>query len=161
MSSVEALEPLRQMAGATAAAWAKASRWSWVSTGRHLATVNGPSSPTSGSTRPAPTRWTAKRVIAANHASEGESVLPLGVSDSQTAAPNGSSSTDGTGRWTPLGSSSTIRPSSPYEIGVSCHSSPVSALHLLRPNPPYSHPAEATESPFQPHTWSACERHVP
>ena len=47
-----------------------------------------------------------ERVSAANHASDGDRLSPRGVSDSQTAAPNGSSSTQGTGRRVPLGSSS-------------------------------------------------------
>jgi hypothetical protein len=129
MSSVDALEPLRQIAGAVAARWARTSRWSSVRTGRQRAQRNGPSWTTSGTMRAAPTTRTAKPVRRANHASDGDRSPPVGVSDSQTAAPKASSSTAGTVRAPPLGSSSWIRPSSPYEIGESCQPPPPHRRH--------------------------------
>jgi hypothetical protein len=133
MSSVEAIDPLRHTAGATDAACASASRWLASSTGRHRATVNGPSSTTTGVTRCAETNCAANRVSDANQAIDGDSSPPTGVSDSHTDAPNASRRTDGTERRPPDGSSSSMRLSSPYDTGESCQ--PPSPLHRLRPKP--------------------------
>jgi hypothetical protein len=63
-----------------------------------------------------------------------------------------------------------MRPSSPYEIGESCQPPPPPGppgpppprpSHRLRPNPLYSHAAEAGDSPFQPQTCSFPDRQVP
>ncbi len=98
MSSVVADDPLRQIAGALAAACDSASRCSGARTGRQRATVKGPSSTTSGTSRRAPNNRTENAVSWENQANEADSSSPSGVSLSHTAAPNGSRRTAGTDR---------------------------------------------------------------
>ena len=135
MSAEVARVPLRQIGGAEASSAASVRSISSSTTGIQRATTNGPSSTTVGASRP-PVTWATANVLSrANHANEGDNSSPPGVSDNQTAAPYGSRRTLGTDLRRPLGSSSSMRESSPYEAGVSCQ--PFSApLHRLWPNPP-------------------------
>lgn len=120
MLAASALEPAVQIGGIEVARSAIAASILSVVTGRHRATVNGPSSTTTGTSRPLDTVRRASSAMRANQAIESDRYSPSGRSDNQTAVPIASSWTEDACSVGWPSRAMLIRPIAPYDAGLSC-----------------------------------------